>query len=182
MGSSFSNFSDSMEIELISARPGYRRSAASSTSTWLESMDRGREVTPPISVMACSIISFSSMPLIPILMSSTSAPQASCSWAKPSTRSRSPSRSFSCSLFLPVGLIRSPTTINVSSNPKERVLRSLVRYRTAFFCLVCTFISFVQFTSSFIYSGSVPQQPPSMEAPARTSPVISFPNVSASIS
>ena len=31
---------------------------------------------------------------------------------------------FSCSLFLPVGLIRSPTTINVSSSPKERVLRS----------------------------------------------------------
>ena len=51
MGNSFSNFSDSREMELISARPGYRRSAASNTSTWLESMDNGRDETPITSLI-----------------------------------------------------------------------------------------------------------------------------------
>ena len=52
MGINFSNFSVSREMELISARPGYRRSAASRTSMWLESRDRGSCVTCVTSAMA----------------------------------------------------------------------------------------------------------------------------------
>ena len=42
LASSCNFYSVSMEMELINARPGYIRSAASIISTWLESMHRGR--------------------------------------------------------------------------------------------------------------------------------------------
>ena len=127
IGRSDSNFTISYEIELISALPGYRLRAASMTSTWLESMDRGRLVRPLTVSIARSIISFSSMPLMPILTSRILAPHASCSSAKADTISIEPSRSCACNFFFPVGLMRSPMIIKLSFKPKATVFRSLVR-------------------------------------------------------
>ena len=123
-------------MELISARPGYLRSAASSTATWLESRESGRFVTLPTVSMAFSISAFSSTPPMPMLISSIPAPHASCSCAKSATSSMEPARSCSCSFFLPVGLIRSPTRINGSSSPKEIVCRSLVKKRFPDVCRI----------------------------------------------
>lgn len=60
---------------------------------------------------------FSSMPFIPILMSRMAAPFSSCAIAISRTRSSFPSRSWACSFFFPVGLIRSPTTRKLPSRP-----------------------------------------------------------------
>ena len=128
---------------MISALPGYLLSAASMTSTWLESIERGRLVRPDTVSTARSIIAFSSIPLIPTLTSSMLAPQASCSSARVETISITPSRSSACSFFLtaslPVGLMRSPMIIKLSFSPKATVFRSLVRYRSVpgSLCRIC---------------------------------------------
>ena len=168
MASRASCFACSPEIELISARPGYLRSAASSTSTWLESMDRGRLVTPLTVSMAFSIMAFSSMPLIPMFTSRMLAPQASCASAKSDTSSRDPSLSAACSFFFPVGFMRSPTTIKGSSSPNATVCRSLVKNRFSGFTRCMTAISCTAAFAARICAGVVPQQPPSTEAPAET--------------
>ncbi len=167
---------------MINARPGYLRSAASNTFTWLESRERGRFVIPLTVSMAFSIIVSSSMPPMPILISRISAPQASCSSARSDTISMDPARSCSCSFFLPVGLIRSPTIIKLSSRPKDTVCRSLVRKRFPGFCLDITGMSPTASFNARICAGVVPQQPPTTEAPASTIPFILSPKAAGSIS
>ena len=169
-------------MELINALPGYLLSAASNTSTWLESMAKGREVTPATSSRTFSIIAFSSMPLIPILTSRIPAPQASCSSANCSTISRLPVRSCSCSFFFPVGLMRSPTMIKLSSKPNSTVFLSDVRYLLSGFLRRTVFMRCVRSFNFPIYSGDVPQQPPRIDAPASTSFTIPSAKVSLSIS
>ena len=142
-GSSSLSFSFSPDMELISALPGYLRRAASITSTWLESMAMGRLTATVTSSSAFSIISFSSMPLIPTLMSKSDAPHISCSSAKETTISRLPSRSCACNFFFPVGLMRSPTIIKGESRSKATVFLSLERYRSPRACFFTGSMSFV---------------------------------------
>ncbi len=127
IGKSASTLAFSKEMELIRALPGYLRSAASMTSTWLESMDKGRLVRPLTVSIAVSIIAFSSIPLMPMLISRTEAPHASCSSANSDTISIEPSFNCACSFFFPVGLIRSPMIIKGSFKSKEIHFLSLVR-------------------------------------------------------
>ena len=152
-------------------------------------MDNGRLLTIVSSFTALSIISFSSMPFIPILTSRIAAPSSSCASAISVTRSSCPARSCSCNAFLPVGLIRSPITINGPSKSIGRVTRSLDRARRITLpCLLrwdtssirplcCIFCA-----SKRICSGVVPQQPPKISAPASINAIISSANSSASIS
>ena len=167
---------------MISALPGYLRNAASNTSTWLESMERGKEVTPDTSSKTFSIICFSSMPLIPMLISSISAPQASCSSANCRTISRLPSLNCSCNFFFPVGLILSPIIRKRSSKPNSIVFLSDDKNLFSGFFLWRISICFVRAQSFSIYSGAVPQQPPRMEAPASTRHAIPSAKASLSIS
>ena len=148
IGKSLSSLTRSADTELTRALPGYFRRAASSTSTWLESSESGREDASVTSSRILSIISFSSIPLIPTLISSKDAPLASCSSAKSSTMDRLPLRSSSWSFFFPVGLILSPTIISGESRLKARVFLSDVRKRCgnlwSVFCS-CSFLTICSF-------------------------------------
>ena len=107
------------------------------------------------------------MPFIPILMSRMAAPFSSCAIAISRTRSSFPSRSWACSFFFPVGLIRSPTTRKLPSRPTSTFLRSDARI------LRCdangSSIPRVASESALICFSVVPQHPPTMAAPAFTS-------------
>ena len=135
---------------------------------WLESIQRGTSVTVTISLTAFTIISFSSIPFIPILTSNMEAPFSVCSSAIVSTRSSIPSLNSACRSFFPVGLIRSPIIIKGLLRPISRVFRSEARVRF-FRCVIpCGFIKLISSFSSFICSGVVPQHPPTRLAPAFT--------------
>ena len=127
IGRSFVNFSVSYEIEFISALPGYLLRAASIISTWLESILSGSVVMPSSSSSTRSIMDFSSTPLMPTLTSNTLAPFSSCCSANRAILSVLPSLSSACRVFLPVGLILSPTIKNASSSVNLCVRLSLVR-------------------------------------------------------
>ena len=124
-GISLSNLAGSSETEFINALPGYMRSAASTTSGWLESIESGRLLTIDSSLTVLSIISFSSIPFMPILTSSIDAPISSCDSAISATRSRHPCLSSSWSAFLPVGLILSPIIRKFPSSPISSTFLSL---------------------------------------------------------
>src|SRR5579862_2296612 len=64
---------------------------------------------------------------MPALMSSMSAPSATCARASATTRVRSPLRSSSAKALRPVGLIRSPMIVN---GPSELIVTVLDRERT----------------------------------------------------
>ena len=118
--------------------------------------------------MVRSIISFSSIPFIPILMSRIDAPFSSCSNAMVRTRFKEPSFNSACSFFFPVGLIRSPMTIKRPSSVISTDLRSEVSILLFVWSGALTGIPF---TASFKArcSGVVPQHPPMMAAPSSTS-------------
>ena len=118
------------------------------------------------SSMASSIISFSSIPFIPILISRICAPISSCSSAMSQTISMLPWRSDSCSSFFPVGLMRSPITRNGPLISISCIWRSEAKTRLRS-CITGTgFIFFVAATREAMCSGVVPQHPPSTAAPA----------------
>ena len=85
-------------------------------------MTSGRSVSDWISVTASVISSASSASGAPMLTSSSMAPPATWSLTSISIRDRSPLRSCSWKIFLPVGLIRSPMMANGWSSPIRTVL------------------------------------------------------------
>ncbi len=181
-GNSFSILVLSPEIELISARPGYNRSAASITSIFEESITRGRSEATERFPIAPSIVSFSSIPGIPTLTSRSDAPFFSCSFDMVRTRDIFPSRSSCWRAFFPVGLIRSPTIERVrfpsSITDDLAELTALIESLTGW--TGCN-----PATAPFnlrIYSGVVPQHPPMRFTPFETNSAPNEANVSAFIS
>ena len=156
-------------MELINALPGYCLNAASITSTWEESIHSGKFTFCDTCATTSSSISFSSIPFIPMLISRISAPLSSWFSAISITRSSCPFRSSSCSFFFPVGLIRSPITIKVPFSDNSIVFRSEESRDLLFAVIAQTGSSFTACFNAAICSGVVPQQPPTICAPALTS-------------
>ena len=119
--------------------------------------------------MASNIICFSSIPFIPILMSRICAPFSSCSVAIVRTILRLPSFNSACSFFFPVGLIRSPITMNLPSSRISTCIRSEASIRLFFVRGICTGMEPTACFNARICSGVVPQHPPIIAAPASTS-------------
>ena len=103
---------------------------------------------------------------MPTLISRIDAPFSICSSAIVITVSRTPSRSSACSFFLPVGLIRSPTTIKEPSKLICLVMRSDDSKRSFLSDISGISIVFAISESALIWAGVVPQQPPTIPAPA----------------
>ena len=110
------------------------------------------------------------------------APFSTCSSAISTTRSNCPWRSCSCNAFLPVGLILSPTMVNVPSREIDVTFLSVVKVLSLAGTNGLNICSFKASFRQQICSGVVPQHPPNTVAPASASFFIAWANSSGPIS
>ena len=100
--------------EFTAALPFTARSPAAMATGSEESICTGKSLTACTARTARAIISASSSPGRPTFTSRISAPASCWAMARDATASMSPWRSACCSVFFPVGLMRSPMTCTPS--------------------------------------------------------------------
>ena len=164
-GRTFSRDSRLPDTELSSGIPLQRRSAASMAAGLAVSICTGRSQTACTACTAAGSSASSSMSGRPTLTSSTSAPRSACCTASCCKRPMSRLRSARLRRGLPVGLIRSPMTMGARDRSTAR-LPEVTTGPPAFLGRGFGAISRQAAAMAAMCAGVVPQQPPTIHAPA----------------
>ena len=132
-----------------------------------QSIWRGRSVTVCKCLTILTSVFVSSISGSPAFKSRISAPASACSSAWREMKSVSPVSSAAFIAFLPVGLMRSPITFTPSTTTRFLAEHTADTRLNGVGCgLAASAIS----RSLRIYSGVVPQQPPTMRTPFSINP------------